>query len=277
MEEDILVLEDHAQSEALQKTFTANFETWHKDSKNRDMDTFAAVLEDQQKALKIAQEGGNPRTMRWHSLTIKFALKQAEDNTKAGYQRLRDAFFLPAPRTLRGMQAKMSTGGGYQESVFQGTEMSARTHGLSSKKYPMPDGTVKEFVDVALSVDAAYVTKGLYFNPVLGRVTGFADLSGLTDELKALDGDDPILDDHLAGTFTQMMISSPFQKWQYPIMNFMTTSLSADLIIEQVLHAIKLLAAHGFQVILCICDGASENRKFQQTMLSRVRALSHAE
>ena len=278
MEKDLLVLQDTQQSVALQETFNENYTEWHKDAKNRNMETFAAVLEDQKQALDIARSGGNPRTMRWHSLTIKFALKQAEDNTKAGYDRLRDAFFLPAARTLRGMQATMKSGGGYQRTVFEGAEKSADHAGLKSHSYSMPDGASVDFVDVALSVDAAYVTKGVHFNPISGCVTGFADLSGLADELTALNDEEPILDDHLAGTFTQLMISSPFlQKWEFPLMNFATTGLSADLILEQVMQAIILLAGHGFQVILCICDGASENRKFQQTMLNDPAAWSHAQ
>ena len=127
MEKDLLVLQDTQQSVALQETFNENYTEWHKDAKNRNMETFAAVLEDQKQALDIARSGGNPRTMRWHSLTIKFALKQAEDNTKAGYDRLRDAFFLPAARTLRGMQATMKSGGGYQRTVFEGAGTSALT------------------------------------------------------------------------------------------------------------------------------------------------------
>ena len=68
----MLELDDEERSEALQQTFSEKYTTWHKDRKSgRDMDTFVAVLEDQKKALDIAKKGANPRSMRWHALTIK--------------------------------------------------------------------------------------------------------------------------------------------------------------------------------------------------------------
>ena len=93
---DFLNIRNVEQHEEMRKSLNTNYDRWHKDAKDEDMDTWAALLEDQKRANELMQSGARPQQMRWHPLVIRFALGQARSNTKRGYEHLSKAMALPS-------------------------------------------------------------------------------------------------------------------------------------------------------------------------------------
>ena len=93
----------------------------------------------------------------------------------------------------------MPTGSGYHSQVFETCAAAAAAKQIPAATFKVHGAAIR-LIPVWLALDAAYVSKGVYYNPMTGAIEGFAELRSLADDLVALDKD-ALISDQLAGQF----------------------------------------------------------------------------
>ena len=212
---------------------------------------FEILLKDQAKALEVS-----PKQMRWHPLVIKWCLSQF-NKSHAAYEELRKSgvIKLPSGRLLSDYRNYNKPQSGWQMSNLQ--EMQFQFQRCSSPSNASHIG--------ALAFDEVKIKEGLVFDPSTWELVGFVDVGDDSDTLEFISTSSSTpkpTKENIATHVLQFFFKGLFTKFDYPCAYFLTKNITAGKLNKIFWQGVSLLDSFGFETIMSICDGASENRAF---------------
>ena len=185
----------------------------------------------------------DPKVMR-----ICFFMWTAMGNKN--FDRLRSLLMLPHKRSLQRFGKNMPNGNGIRSEMF-----------VALKK--LFDEQAKDTCDYDVNViwDATGYAKTVKFDKHSGKLKGFDD--GQSDFSK---------DKSFANKVNCFTVTSPQEHIdiKFPVAYYHKSTLTAADIRQQLEEVMQQLDAVGLRVVSLICDGASEHRRFFDTVLEEV-------
>ena len=226
--------------------------------------------------------------MRYHPVTLKWALRQLIKQGESSYTELAEVLALPSVQYLREFKnAFNSDGEGPQHGLLAEMDAQAKRRGMV--------GWTRYGV---LKWDAMKCSEGVVSNVFTSELIGISwqDLASyehIALELKAMDADGAADSDAAAAAAPDAAQGAPVQgapaserseppkpklakywsevffiscwvtNFTYSIFRAATADLSAHDIVEIVYQSLLACDIHDFEVVCLVCDGASEHRLFQ--------------
>ncbi|CAC5390212.1 unnamed protein product [Mytilus coruscus] len=106
-----------------------------------------------------------------------------------------------------------------------------------------------------LVFDEMKIKEGLVWSAETNELLGFTDINSSKDGKE----------ENIASNILQFFFKSLFSNFNYPCAYIAVRNITSFQISSAFWEGVSLLHTFGFNIILSICDGASENRKFITT------------
>ena len=215
---------------------------------------------------------GNPRSVRWHPLMIKWCLYLRHLSGKA-YEHFRESgcIVLPSQRTLRD----------YTYHVHSTTGFSAEEDKQLMSAAKVEQSTEEWKKCVVLVMDEMYLKEDLFYDKHSGALVGFANLGETNEHLlkfhREIESSKDATDETqpLAKTMLVFMVRGVFINLQYPYAQFPCAQVSGELLFDPFWEAIWRLERMGLKVLAATADGASTNRRLMKIHHNRGDDMTH--